>query len=296
MPADKPPTLFDAYYYAHGCGAPYERTPELLNFFQGIAEHIHKEIQPATVLDAGCAMGFLVESLRRRGVAAWGLDISEYAIQKVHADVKPYCWVGSVSEPFPARYDLIVSIEVLEHMPRDSAEKAVVNLCQHSNDILFSSTPFDYKEATHLNVQPPEYWGELFGQQGFYRDVDYDAAFITPWAVRYRRRDEPLPRLVRDYERKFWLLRKENTDLRSLTLEMREQLARQDSQLKALEEQVKRQEYLIRNFSPESGATEKSAGWKLVRAFWRIRLRLAPHGSRRERILQRLKRWLKLDS
>jgi hypothetical protein len=30
---------------------------------------------------------------------------------------------------------------------------------------------------------------------------------------------------VRDYERKYWLLWKENTDLRELTLEMREELA-----------------------------------------------------------------------
>jgi hypothetical protein len=102
-------------------------------------------------------------------------------------------------------------------------------LCQHSDDILFSSTPNDYKEVSHFNVQPPEYWAELFAREGFFRDVDFDASFITPWAVRYRKVDEPLHRIVRNYERKFWLLWKENSDLRDLTIELREDLAVSES-------------------------------------------------------------------
>lgn len=28
--------------------------------------------------------------------------------------------------------------------------------------------------ASHINVQPPEYWAQLFARQGFFRDVDFD--------------------------------------------------------------------------------------------------------------------------
>ncbi len=65
--------LYDAYYYATGCGQPYERNESWLRFFGGIADRIVSEIGPATVLDAGCALGFLVETLRERGVgpSAW---------------------------------------------------------------------------------------------------------------------------------------------------------------------------------------------------------------------------------
>ncbi|HET9222616.1 MAG TPA: glycosyltransferase, partial [Roseiflexaceae bacterium] len=216
---------YDAYYYAHGCGSPYERADEWLRHFDGIAERIVDQLQPQTVLDAGCAMGFLVEMLRRRGVEAYGIDVSRYAIEQVHPDVRPYCWVGSVAEPFPQTYDLIVCIEVLEHVPHDEAERAVANFCRHARSVLFSSSPFDYKEPTHFNVQAPEYWAALFARHGFYRDVDYDASFIAPWAARFIPRQEPIHRLIRDYERRFWLLWKENTDLRSLTNEMRNQLA-----------------------------------------------------------------------
>jgi len=226
MDSPKTAEIFDAFYYAHGCGRPYQRDDEWLQFFGTIADRIVSDIGPGSVLDAGCAMGFLVEKLRERGVEAFGVDISEYAIAQAQPDIRPYCWVGSVADPLPRHYDLIVTIEVLEHMPQDEAERALANFCQSTDDILFSSTPLDYKEASHLNVHSPEYWATLFARRGFYRDVDFDAAFITPWATRFRRRNDPAPRLISDYERRFWLLWKENTDLRSLALDMRNETAR----------------------------------------------------------------------
>jgi SAM-dependent methyltransferase len=222
--------LYDAYYFAHGCGEPYQRSEVWLDLFNAFAERIAGDIQPGSALDAGCAMGFLVEALRLRGVEAWGVDISEYAISQVVPKMQEYCWTGSITDPLPRRYDLIVNIEVLEHLPKEASERAVANLCQYSDDILFSSTPFDYKEVSHFNVQPPEYWAELFAKEGFFRDVDFDASFITPWAVRFRKNDEPIHRIVRDYERKYWLLGKENSDLRNLNFEMREDLAKNESQ------------------------------------------------------------------
>lgn len=219
--ADDLKSLFDAYYYAHCCGRPYGRQPEWFAFFGQVADRIASDIRPRKVLDAGCAIGLLVEELRSRDIEAFGVDISEYAISQVHESIRPFCWTGSLTDPLPERYDLVVTIEVLEHMPKADAEKALYNICQCTDDVLFSSSPFDYKEVTHFNVQPPEVWAELFARQGFFRDVDFDASFMTPWAVRYRRRSDPNHLLIKDYERKLWLLWKENTDLRSLNLDMR---------------------------------------------------------------------------
>lgn len=217
-----PRKLFDANYYRTGCGQPYSRNEVFMAFFGRVADRIVAEIGPRTVLDAGCALGMLVEQLRARGVEAEGIDISEFAIASAHESVREYVRVGSVAEPFGRRYDLIVCIEVLEHMPRAEAEAAVANFCAHSDDVLFSSSPLDYKEATHFNVNPPEHWAALFARHGLFRDVDFDASFITPWAARFRRRNEPPHRVVRDYERRLWELRRENDDLRALALEQRE--------------------------------------------------------------------------
>jgi len=239
---------FDEYYFAHGCGRPYKRDEEWLSFFAGIAKRIVTDIEPRSVLDAGCAMGFLVEELRNLGVEAYGVDVSEYAIENVHASIKDYCWQGSIADPFPQSYDLIVCIEVLEHMDPKHGEDAIANLCKHTDDILFSSTPFDFKEATHYNVRPPEYWSQLFAKQGFFRDVDFDATFIVNWAARYRRKDEPLHRHVRNYERKYWQLWKENQDLRELVGDMRDALVSMERQLKKLERE-RDQEQLVDSVS-----------------------------------------------
>jgi 2-polyprenyl-3-methyl-5-hydroxy-6-metoxy-1,4-benzoquinol methylase len=148
-----PQSVFDAYYYQHGCGAPYIRNETWLAFFQAIADRIIADIQPKSVLDAGCALGFLVEGFRNRGVEAWGVDISEYAIASVHESIRRFCRVGSVIEPFERKYDLIVTIEVAEHMQPLLSKQMIANLCAHTDDIIFTSTPFDYKETTHFNVQ-----------------------------------------------------------------------------------------------------------------------------------------------
>jgi len=64
--------LFDENYFATSCGEPYERSEVWLNLFSSFAERIQKEINPTSVLDAGCAMGFLVEKLRKKGLKPGG--------------------------------------------------------------------------------------------------------------------------------------------------------------------------------------------------------------------------------
>jgi len=284
--------FYDAYYFQHGCGQPYERNAVWLQFFGGIAQKIVETIGPRTALDAGCAMGFLVEGLRERGVDAFGVDISEYAIGQAHESIRPYCWVGSVSAPLPQRYDMIVCIEVLEHLRQPESEAAIANFCRFSDDILFSSTPFDYREATHFNVQPPEYWADQFARHGFVRDVDFDASFITPWAVRFRQSREPQHQIIRDYERRFWLLWKENTDLRSLAVDLRNQLAASEQtalalrtqitdherERQALVEQTQTLQAQLRDFTHQPS-------WRIAQLLQQLRLWLAPPATRRERWL-----------
>ncbi len=228
MTSQNPSETYDSFYYEQACGRPYKRDEHWLSFFDKITDRIVQEINPQTVLDAGCAMGFLVEALRKKGVDAYGMDISEYAVSQVHDAIKDYCWVGSITDPLPQSYDLIVCIEVLEHLEKDASEDAVSNLTNHSDDILFSSTPFDYKEITHHNVLPIEGWVRLFGKENFVRDVDFDASFITPWAIRFRKTDEPVHQILADYERWYWLKHKESSDLRELNRELRSMLEHYD--------------------------------------------------------------------
>ena len=116
--------LYNAEYYKQydvGCGkVDYSDSEYTKGFLTQIAQKIVDDLHPKTVLDAGCAMGHLVAALRDLGVEAYGVDVSEYAISRVREDVRPYCKVGSLVEQLPeglpAKYDLVVTIEVLEHL------------------------------------------------------------------------------------------------------------------------------------------------------------------------------------
>src|SRR5580704_13328525 len=63
---------YDAYYFRNYRGGSCERNARWLSTFGALADAIVRELNPATVLDAGCAKGLLVESLRDRGVDAHG--------------------------------------------------------------------------------------------------------------------------------------------------------------------------------------------------------------------------------
>jgi SAM-dependent methyltransferase len=217
-------SAFNEFYYRNCCGQPYERNETWRRFFDRIADRIVADINPRTVLDAGCATGMLVEALRERGVDARGIDLSAFAIGSIPEALRPFCREGSVAEPFGQRFDLIVCIEVLEHMASDEADRAIANFARHTDDVIFSSTPFDYREPTHVNVRMPEDWAEAFAREGLYRDVDFDASVITKWAARFTRRVVPAHRLVRDYERRFWQSRAAEYDSREYALELQQRL------------------------------------------------------------------------
>lgn len=220
-----PPVEYGRYYYRHDCGVPYERNSYWLEFFGKVADNIVRDLRPAKVLDAGCAMGFLVEALRERGVDAWGIDVSEYAISQVHESVQDYCEIRSLAEPIAGSYDLIVSIEVLEHIPPAETSAAIANICAATERLLLSTTPDDYGEATHLNVQPPEAWSAMLAQEGFVRDVERDVTYLTPWAGLYVRTGEPLPEVVRRYDRTWTRQRREADQLRDALLAAQERMA-----------------------------------------------------------------------
>jgi GT2 family glycosyltransferase/SAM-dependent methyltransferase len=179
---------YDRHYFDTALGPlPYDRRySQWTEFFATIAEHILADIKPRRVLDVGCAKGFLVEALRDRGVEAFGIDISEYAIGEIRPDIQPYCRVRSATEPFDGRYDLITCIEVVEHLSDEDGRRAIANICRSTEDVLFSSAPDDFTEPTHVNVLPRSRWIERFAEHGFHLDVEFDAGFIAAHAMRFR--------------------------------------------------------------------------------------------------------------
>ena len=195
-----------AYYenYDTGIGkVRYADSPNIKDFFKGVAQKIGA-LGPKTVLDYGCAMGHLVTALRDLGVEAYGVDISEYAISQVREDVRPYCSAQTALDPlpdcFPKRFDMVVTIEVAEHIEEQNIQATIHQLCQWSDTVIFSSTPDDFDDPTHVNVRPREYWARLFAQEGYYNDLNTNLDFITSYAICYRKQSD-LVKQIESYER-----------------------------------------------------------------------------------------------
>ncbi len=192
-------------FYGNEGDAPYRYgEPQWDSFFGGVADRIAEDLKPASVLDAGCAIGFLVVALRDRGVPAWGVDVSEWAISQVPDRVKAFCSVASLTDELEGHFELVTIIEVIEHLPDAVSGPVIANLTRHADAVLFSSTPDGFEEATHVNVRTPDHWAGLFAANGFFRDFDYDASYLSPDAVLFRRGTLDTGEAIVGYERYLW--------------------------------------------------------------------------------------------
>ncbi len=188
-------------------------------FFQMVADRVVGVVNPSTVLDVGCAKGLLVQALREKGVDASGLDVSEHAVQTAHPDVRGHLRVASATDPIEGRYSLVTCVEVLEHMAPAPAQHAIDRMTEVTDRVLFSSSPSDHREPTHINTRPTDQWIASFAERGFYRRTDVDLSFLTPWAVLLERVDLTPHQLVQRYEARLSAVLGELVEKREALLE-----------------------------------------------------------------------------
>ena len=218
------------YYLNMVPGIPYDREAHgghWLRFFNTVADRLINYVSPTSVLDVGCAKGFLLEAFYNRGILVHGFDYSEYAISCVREDLKPFAFVASAanSNAFLEKqdsYDLITCIEVVEHMPRDEAWLAIKNMCQSAKSIFFSSTSDDFAEPTHLTVLPRIYWLETFLSFGFVPDYKFDIHDLIPHGILLRKIDDNLTAfkmLIEVNETNLEVIKQQKIDIEKLNSE-----------------------------------------------------------------------------
>ena len=123
-----------------------------------------------SALDVGCGAGGW---LKAAGDAFPGLDV--FGVD--HPDVpKSEMFIptenfrgADLSAPIDLerRFDLVISLEVAEHIAPDRAEAFIDTLARHGDRILFSAAIPRQGGTGHVNEQWPDYWAKLFDARGF---------------------------------------------------------------------------------------------------------------------------------
>ncbi len=131
------------------------------------ASSIINNIKFDTVLDYGCAKGFMVYALRLLGKEAYGADVSQYAVENCHPKVKDYLQVIENTEQLTGGWDLIIAKDVLEHIPKDIIPSVLSELRRRCKT-LFVAVPLgdgkryrirEYEmDVTHVVREPEEWW------------------------------------------------------------------------------------------------------------------------------------------
>jgi len=151
---------------------PTRSYEEAITLTEDIFYYVNKH---TSILDLGCAKGYLVHALRQLGFNAYGEDISKYAIDNCHPSVQEY--VNPLTDDL---YDFIVCKDMMEHISEKEVLKTLVNIRKRCTDALFiipfgDDDVFRIKEyeidITHVTKKDEDWWINMFRDAGFRLDT-----------------------------------------------------------------------------------------------------------------------------
>lgn len=169
---------FDEDYFENGI----EKKLSLYENFRWLPEvsipmacEIRKIYRSDSILDFGCAKGFLVRALRILGVEAYGYDISKYALKNAHPQAKQFLYGPDNIDSMPLT-NVIFAKDTLEHISCTNILKILKCLAQRCQKAFFI-VPFgdngkyrisEYeKDASHLLAENEQFWETMFAEAGF---------------------------------------------------------------------------------------------------------------------------------
>lgn len=127
----------------------------------GVVPAVYELFAPQSVLDVGCGQGEWMEEFESRGAYVFGVDIAAPEGEKfLMADLVFPLYLGRT-------FDLVVCLEVGEHLPDTAADVLVDSLTRHSWTILFSAAVCGQVGAGHINCQNHDYWHDKFVKRSY---------------------------------------------------------------------------------------------------------------------------------
>jgi cyclopropane fatty-acyl-phospholipid synthase-like methyltransferase len=135
-----------------------------------------------TVIDFGCAKGFLVKALCILDIDAFGCDVSKYALSEADSAIKDKVWhISGVDDPkmFRDNYSWCIAKDVFEHIPEGQLRFLVERIAHHAekmfvavpladaDDAITYIIPEYDKDVTHVIRKSFDWWSKLFSENGW---------------------------------------------------------------------------------------------------------------------------------
>jgi SAM-dependent methyltransferase len=147
-----------------------------------------ERLAPQSIVDVGCGTGTWLQVARENGVDdVLGLDGPWVSPDDLEIPPERFLATDLAAPPSLDRsFDLVLSLEVAEHLPPSQAEDFVDQLTALGPVVVFSAAIPEQGGHGHTNEQWPEYWSELFARRGYeavdcLREVFWNDDAVSWW-------------------------------------------------------------------------------------------------------------------
>lgn len=160
--------LFDYYnsghYFAFHPTADIEELSLTIRLFTIMVG----EAEPETMLEVGCANGYLVNRANKRGIFCVGVDISGWALRNSPKEVRGFLVHASASHlPFrDGCFQVVMSRALLEHILEEDCSLAIRELERvgrkniHVLTMATGDPSWRGGDETHVTIKPRGWWVE----------------------------------------------------------------------------------------------------------------------------------------
>ena len=185
-----------------------------------IVPYLLELVKPKSVIDVGCGLGAWLYVFQEHGVSAiMGID-GDWVDKKMLIIQQDQFLSSNFNNliELDKKFDLVVCLEVGEHLPESSARKFVKSLTTLGNVIFFSAAiPFQ-GGTNHINEQWPEYWVKLFRDRDYLVIDCFRKKFWNNEKIRYFYRQNCFIFVKRDHLNTNKLLKEEHENSNKLML------------------------------------------------------------------------------
>jgi 2-polyprenyl-3-methyl-5-hydroxy-6-metoxy-1,4-benzoquinol methylase len=160
--------IYDKYFYEDANDLKKKSS-------QQFAEIIVSFFDFQNIFDIGCGCALYIEEFHRLGKEVLGCDGSLEAVKLASEDFTVFQY--DVTKPLwlNRTFDLILCIEVAEHIHRKSSLQLIDNCTNSGNRVIFTAAPPGQGGVGHINERPREFWIKLFERNGFFYEKKLSA-------------------------------------------------------------------------------------------------------------------------